>query len=170
MTKKRSKSKNRKNFVAIPFTNALALGTLADETVLSNSISQVFGEDLYVISVDITLGLRGHTASETPIMFGLAHSDLTDAEILEALNAEVTDPDDIIAKERAKRPVRKIGGFYGTIAEPVFNDGKKYRQKMAFTVGDGHDISLWAKNQSGAALTTGTIIEYDGVIYGRWKR
>ncbi len=169
MTKKKSK-KNRRNFVAIPFTGALALSTLADETVSKVALTAAFGEDIYIISVDITPSIRGHTAQEVPIFIGLNHGDLSVGEILEAINAELTDPDDIIAKERARRPVRKIGGFSGSLAEPIINDGKKIRQKVGFSVGDGHTLDLWAKNQSGAALTTGGIIEFDGVIYGRWQR
>ena len=169
MTRKR-KGKNRKGFVAIPFTGALALAILADETVIKNSIINAFGEDIYCISLDIALGLRGHTASETPLYFGVCHGDLSNTEVLESIISGLIDPDDIIQKERARRPVRKIGGFQGIGAEPVFNDGKKYRQVMKFSVGDTHTVDFWVKNQSGAALTTGTIVEYDGVLYGRWQR
>jgi len=169
MKKKRS-GKNRKNFVAIPFSNALALATLTDETVIKNDIIGTLGEGLYIISVDINVVIRDLTAGETPLFFGVAHNDLTVAEILEAINAEVTDFDDIVARERARRPVRKIGAFAGALADPIFNDGRKYRQTVKFMIGEGNTLAFFLKNQSGATLTTGAIIEYDGTIFGRWQR
>ncbi len=172
MTKKRNKSgKNRRHFVAIPFSNAMALGTLADETVQATGLTPVFGEDIYIISVDITAIIRDLTGGEVPLYIGLAHGDLSVGEILEALNAEVINPDDIIARERARRPVRKIGGFADGIGVNLsLNDGRKIRQKVGFSVGEGFSLDVWIKNQSGATLTTGAILEIDGVIYGRWQR
>ncbi len=171
MTKKRKKKFNRrKNFVAIPYTGSFSLSTLADETVLKSSLMASFGEDIYIISLDLYLGLRGHTAGQTPLYFGIAHGDLTASEILEGLSAEQTDPDDIIAREHARRPIRKIGGFQGVVANPVFNHGQKIRQKVGFSVGDTKALDIWVKNQSGAALSSGTLVEFDGVIYGRWQR
>ncbi len=161
---------NRKNFVAIPFSKSLPLGTLADETVIKTSLLNAFGEDIFIMSIDCTFALREFSVNEAPLFFGYAHGDLTVAEILEAINAEVTDPDDIIANEFARRPVRKVGGFVGDEVEPIYNDGKKVRQRIKFSVGDGHTIDVWVKNQSGAILTTGAILELDGVIFGRWQR
>lgn len=172
MTKKRKKiNRNRQNFVAIPFSNASALGALTDETIIKSSLTPAFGEDIWIISVDINFIIRDGTSGETPLFVGLAHGDYTVAEILEAVNAEVTDPDDKIAQEHAKRKVRKIGAVYSMGTAPQrFNDGKIFRQKVQFSVGDGHTIDFWIKNQSGATLTTGGVLEMDGVIYGRWQR
>ncbi len=169
--KRRRKSKNRRNFVAIPFSQAVALSTLADETVLKTGLAQSMGEDIFVISVDLSIHIKDNTTGEFPLFFGISHGDYTVAEILEAVNAEQTDPDDKIAMEHGRRQVRKIGGIHGTEALGVqFNDGKTIRQKIGFSVGDGHTLDFWVKNQSGGALTTGAVIELDGVIYGRWQR
>lgn len=128
------------------------------------------GEDLYCLSIDTTWSSVDHTAKEGPIVVGVAHGDLSVTEIKEATEAEMTDPDDIIARERARRPVRTIGVFDGETENEKLNDGRMLRTKMKFSVGDGHQPVLWAKNKDTAQLTTGTLIKVNGVLYGRWQR
>ena len=87
--------KRSKNFVAIPFTTQITIGALADlGMVKTTATGSAFGEDIFVISVDVLATMTDHTAAEGPIAFGLAHDDLTTTEIGEALDAELTDPDD----------------------------------------------------------------------------
>ncbi len=114
--------------------------------------------------------MKNHTAGQGPIYVGICHSDLTVTEVREALQAEMTDPDDIIAKERSRRPVRKLGVFKSIDLDDTINDGMPLRKKIRFAVGDGHNLQLWAFNRSGAALTTGSIITALGTLYGRWLR
>ncbi len=167
----RRRRKRSKDFVAIPFEAEIALLALADNVVLKGDIfSAVLGEDLYVISIDGTWTTKGHTALEGPISVGFAHDDLSVGEIAEATQAELTDPDDIIQKERARRPVRKVGAFVGFSSNEVLNNGVPIRQKMKISVGDGHNVSMWAENRSGAPLTTGTLVQCTGTLYGRWQR
>ncbi len=159
-----------RNFVAIPFQAALTLGTLADDTVISGS-PITLGEDLFVISVDTLAALRGLTAGDVPITVGYAHGDLTDTEIGEALSANLTDPDDIIARERARRPVRKVGTFaHGADVDQVLNNGVPIRTSAKFSIGDGHTFDLFAINRSGGQLQTGAVIEFEGTVFGRWQR
>lgn len=165
-----AKRRNR-NFVAIPFSVALSLSTLADDTVLSAGIITC-GEDLYLISVDSTWHIRGIAAGEQPLECGFAHGDLTDAEIGEALGAELSDPDDIIARERARRPVRRTGNAVGLTGDTDLTvaNGEMVRTKCKFSVGDTHTVDLWVANRSGAALAGGAVAEVNGVLYGRWQR
>ncbi len=162
----------RKNFVAIPFFAELLLSTLADDTVIKVSmLSQNFGEDIFCISVDVLASIVDLTAGEVPLIFGVAHNDLTVSEILEFLDSELTDPDDLIQKERSRRPVRRIGVFSkGSVSEIELNDGKKIRQTMKFSVGDGHNVALFIANRSGATLTTGAGLKVSGTLFGRWQR
>ncbi len=127
-------------------------------------------EDLYVMSVDSTWAMHDNTSDENPISVGIAHNDLSVTEISEALLAEMTDPSDIIARERSRRPVRRVGTFSGPELNQVLNDGKNIRTKVKFVIGDGHQLAVYAVNRSNATLTTGTQIELEGVIYGRWLR
>ncbi len=169
-SRRRRSGGRRKNFIAIPFTTGLALSTLADGVVLQAAVVSP-GEDLFIISVDASWVLRDLTAGEGPIRVGFSHGDLTVSEVKEALEAEVSDPDDIIARERARRPVRQVGMFHGLAADDSLNNGVNIRTKVKFSVGDGHTFDLFAQNRSGVAnLATGANLICDGVIYGRWQR
>ncbi len=164
------KKRNSKNFVAIPFSLQLALSTLGNDVVIKGD-TVTFGEDIYIMSVDASWSLTGHTAGELPILVGMAHGDLTVGEIVENLVAEVSDPDDIIAAERARRPVRKAGKFaVGGVTDQQLADGREIRTKVKFTVGNDHALACWAMNLSGATLTTGATVDIDGTIFGRWRR
>ncbi len=168
MTKKKYSKKNRRGFVAIPFSASFALTTLADDLVLATALTGVLFKEMFVISVDSLWSLKGHTPGEVPINFGFCHDNLTTIEIAENLSAELTDPSDIITREQARRPVRKVGQFSGQTAAQTFNDGRLERTKIKFKVNDGHALALYIQNRSGAALTTGSIIECNGTIFGRW--
>ncbi len=166
--------KRRRGFVAIPFQTEITLATLANNAVLSAAILTL-GEDLFLISIDATWTLAGIDLGEMPIAVGFAHGDLSDTEIAEALTAALTDPDDIITKERSRRPVRKAGvlaeGSAIAGSDVPMSDGDIVRTRMKMSIGDGHTIDVWAQNRSGAAnLTGGMIVKVEGTIYGRWQR
>ena len=165
------KNNRRKNFVAIPYTQALALSTLADAIVLTaDLLAGSFLEDFFCISLDMMCSLRGLTAGETPIGFGVAHGDLSVTEIAEALSANLLEPDNIIQRERARRPVRRVGTFGEVDSDQTFNNGNPKRQALRFSVGSGHALVLWVQNRSGATLTTGAQVRAEGTLYGRWQR
>ncbi len=165
-----AKKKDR-NFVSIPFSASLGLVTLANDIVVDvGAFGNQLGEDLYVVSIDATWTIHGLTATQGPIDVGFAHGDLSVTEVAEALDAEQTDPDDIIARERARRPVRRAGKFPGLSTNEALADGEKIRTRMRMSIGDGHDINIWARNKSDAPMTTGAVVDIDGVIYGRWQR
>ncbi len=137
--KKRKSSKNRRNFVAIPFEGIISLGALASNTVIKSSmLSTSFGEDFFAISADILCSVRDKVALENPLIMGVAHNDLTVAEIAEALAAEVFSPDAYIEKERARRPVRRFGIFAREEQDAGLNDGKLLRFPIKFSIGNGH--------------------------------
>ncbi len=169
MARKR-RSNRRKNFVALPFNTTVVLDTLANGAVIAADLLASLSEDLYVISVDGTWAMLGHTAGEGPIHVGYAHGDLSVTEIGENLTADLSNPDDIIQKERSRRPVRRAGSFPGLSTEEVLNNGVPLRTTIKFTIGDGNSFDIWAQNVSGATLTTGCTVRLDGTVYGRWLR
>ncbi len=160
----------RGGFQAIPYTAQLSLSTLADNTVLTgNFLGGTFVEDFYCVSVDALWSINGLTAGEVPIEAGFNHGDLSVTEIGEALDAEILDPSDIIARERARRPVRRAVKFSeGAATEMVINNGTEVRTPLRFMVNDGKAIQFWVANRSGGALTTGSRVEISGTLYGRW--
>ncbi len=170
-SKRRGRSR-RRNFVAISFTEQLALSTLANNTVLAGRVTTgTFGEDFYAVSADVFWSLQELTANEVPIEVGLAHNDLSVTEISENLDSERLSPDDIIANERARRPVRRSGMFNGTSETHMqLNDGKQIRTPLRFSIGSGFALAFWARNISGSPLTTGALLDVNGTLYGRWQR
>ncbi len=164
-----ARKRRRSGYQAISFTGGFSLSTLVDDVVLSTGIL-TFGEDFYCFSADLNFGLDENDELEGPITVGLAHGDLSVVEVAEADDASLTDPDDIIQRERARRPVRRVGKFSGATARENLNHGVNIRRKIGFSVGDGHSMIAWARNRSGVNLTGSMRLTFDGVLYGRWQR
>ncbi len=159
----------KRKFTWIPFDTEVAWGASVDEAIVATAVL-TFGEDFYLHAVKATWSIHGHTATEGPLDVGFAHGDLSIAEIGEALVAELTDPDDIIARERARRPVRSVGTFPGLATEETLNQGEPIYRAARFTVGNDHSVKLWGVNRSGATLTTGTLTNVSGHLVGRFIR
>ncbi len=169
MVKRKRKYRYGSPITAIPFEHVLSLSTLGDNTIVKSEIIPAqMATGFYAISADISVVLRDATPGEGPISFGLAHGDLSTSEIVEALQAEVFDPSDIIARERARRPVRLLGQFPVLSADEALNHGDKQRLPLRFKVHQNNQVTSWALNKSGGTLTTGAQIEMIGVLYGRW--
>ncbi len=163
------RGRRRARMVWIPFTASISLSTLASAAAIKGTIL-TFGEDFFWVGMKATWAIRGNTAGEVPIAIGFCHGDLSVTEIVEWADASVSDPDDIIANERSRRPARKVGTFGGAGGDQDISDGDMILTRFKRSVGDGHDASLWAINNSGATLTTGAVVLVDGWIYGRWQR
>ncbi len=174
MTLKAKSSKRRrrdKSFVALNFEVTFVLGTLSDNIVLANDLlGASFGEDIYIVSIDWTAAIKNMTQGEVPLYMGFNHGDLSVTEIAEALDANLVNPDDIIAKERSRRPVRRAGMFNLNAVDIILHDGVMKRTKILFSVGNGFGLQVYVRNSSGAGLTTGAAFEMQGTIYGRWQR
>ncbi len=167
MAKKKA-SRRRSRLAVINVSETLALTTLADNAVVAVD-SDPFGREFYAISADLYWAMKNHTAGQGPIILGIAHNDYTDVEVAEALNLTgMEDPGDKIAYEQGRRLVRRAGQFSGVGTDEVLNDGKVKRVRIGFVITDGFSLGFWAQNKSDAALTTGTIVDIQGKIYGRW--
>ncbi len=173
METRTSRKRNRsRNFVAIPVTAAIPLGTLGNDVVIKGSLLGTLLEDLFVISADLTWTLRDITIGETPIQVGIAHDDYTIAEILENLNVSMLGPGTKIEQEQTRRLIRQVGMFIGTQATTggiSLNDGRPIRTKMKFVCQSGKDLAAWARNTSGVSnLATGAVVQIHGKVYGKW--
>ncbi len=86
----------------------IVLSTLAADTLISESGGgTAVTNRVKVTSIDVTIGMHNHTPGEGPLIVGVAHSDYTDAEIeewVEALNA--WNEEDKIAMEQSRRLCR----------------------------------------------------------------
>ncbi len=167
MAKPRKKSiKANSAFQALPVNASLSLGALGSETALTVALSAL-ADDFYVISADLTWSIHDLTAGEEPIHVGLANGDLSVTEIKESLNAAPTSRADIVAREHARRPVRRVGSFI--TANDYLNDGKPIRTTVKMYLAEGVELNAFVFNASGATLTTGGIMRVYGTIYGRWS-
>ncbi len=167
MAKHKGRRKKDTRFAVLPFETELALGTLAENTVLSGSVSGVLLEDFYATSVDITWVMKGATADEGPVTVGVSHSDYAVAEIKEYLDVNYLGPGTKIEQEQARRLIRRIGTFHQVATQEVLNHGSPIRTKLKFVLDDGKGLNFWAMNR-GSGATTGRIIQISGNIYGRW--
>ena len=170
MAKHQGRSNARKrNFTALKASLSLALSTLGDDTIISiagPTLTQKFD----VVSTELTVALRGGTAGEGPIDYGLNQSGLTTTEVLECLDASPTSQIDVPAIEFVKRKVRLYGIFAGILTEETVNEGNPVRKRMWMPVPDGDPMpEVWFRNRSGAALTGGQIMEIQATYFGYWK-
>ncbi len=141
----------------------LELTTLAGETLVSMTLDEVMTESGRVASVDCVYTLTDMTTAldDGPILFGVAHSDYSDAEIEEVVEvANSWDRGDKIAQERAKRLVRQIGvltsgveaGIFGQ--GPQFNDGNPVKTKLNWGLTTGDTLKFWCYNMGTSAIAS----------------
>ncbi len=166
---KHPKSRRRSSrFQVIKFNANRALTTLADTVVVSQVLTAL-SQDFFAIAADCRWAIRGLTAGEGPLNVGYHNSDLSVTEITESLDASPTSESDIIARERTRRPVRSAGTFSGATTEEVLNNGKPIRTKLRFNLANSLEVSAFIRNESGAPLSTGAVVEMQGKIYGHWR-
>lgn len=167
MVKHRRRRGRRRGIEAIPVDVAMALSTLADNTVLALDLMPL-QQDCYVISGDLEVALTGQTAGQGPIAVGITMDQLTVAQIKEAIEAAPQSQADIIAREQARRPVRRIGQFPGLNTDEVLNNGNTFRVRIKFPLAADADLQMYAHNKSGSALSGGAFLHITGKIYLRW--
>ncbi len=155
-------------FQVLPVNVNIGLATLANNTVVKTPLITI-ADDFWVQSGDLSFALQDATASEGPLYFGVSNGDLSVTEIKEGLNALPTSRSDIIEREKARRPIRRLGQFSVAGVEEVWNDGRMKRVSIKMYLAEGIDIDMWVMNVSGATLTTGAIIQTTGVLYGEWR-
>ncbi len=158
------------NFLVFPDEDAIALGALGDQTVVRQANPITLTQAAFIKSVDISMGIHTATPGEGPVLVGISKAELSTSEIAEALVAAPTSQDDVPAIEQSKRFVRQIGQFDMVTQDGVLNDGEVMRIKLNIKVPNGKAMpTFWAKNLSGATLTTGATIRTKAKFYGRWQ-
>ncbi len=164
-----AKHKKRSYIVRIPVSQDVSLGTLAPNTVTGTAITGASNtEAMWVVAATLSWTIINHTAGEGPLRFGLNHSDLSAAEIRECLDASPLGRGDIIANERARRPVRMAGSFPGLLSTESVNDGVPIKTKINLLIQHDKSLNFWIENRDGSNLTTGTVVKVDGFLWVRW--
>lgn len=164
--------RRQSGFFVARVSGELALGSLAAGVVIVGNITNVSDRPLFLIAADLTWIAKDITPGEGPIVFGLAHSDYSAAEVEEWFEQATGFVfGDMVEKEQAGRKCREIGAIDFGLADGQgdarFNDGKQKRTKLGFAIQSGQTLNMFARNMDGTALTTGTEINASGRIYGR---
>ncbi len=165
------KPQRRKPLQPLKFNVSLALGTLNDNIVISSATIDSIEQDFDIVTTHCFWTLRDHTAGEGPIVVGISEQGYSVAEIAECNDASPLSQYGP-AYERSRRKIRTAGVFRGQVADETINDGEVVKTKL-FLRGFAHSTfavaRLWAQNRSGANLTTGAVVDVQGVHWGRWK-
>ncbi len=138
----------------------LSLGTLAPDTLVADTWDESPEEQTLISSIVCTWSLDNLTGSQGPIIFGVAHSDYSDAEIEAVIENQASwDQGSKVEQEVAKRLVRQIGKFTSKIlisgpSDVGFNDGKPMKTKLNWRLNTGDTLKMWAYNISTSALAT----------------
>ncbi len=161
-----------KGLIGIPINATLTLSTLASGVVIANNLftgASTVGKRIWWYSFKGFVVIRDVIPGEGPLVCGVAHSDLTNAEIAAKLDASVSSPDDITAREEARRPVRQWGVFATKDADEYLNNetSLENKKKVKFSTGEGFEPSIWVRNQGGATLTTGAVVRAFGTLWGK---
>ncbi len=140
---------------------SLGLGTLASRTLLSDTWDETVNEKSLISSFIATFAIDQLTGPQGPLTVGVAHSDYSDTEIEDVIEAAGTwDRGNKISRELARRLVRTIGVFGpsdgGLVQDLVLNDGKPIKTKLNWMLQTGDTLKMWIYNQGDAALS-GTV-------------
>lgn len=123
--------------------------------------------------MDLWLSLIGATTGEIPIYVGLCSGDFTEAEILACILANPANPSDEVLSEEAERSVFPLGQFHwpgGTAQGGILGPSGHVVFDNPWTFTENGEFALWFYNQSGAPLTTGSVVNWLAKIYGVWLR
>jgi len=154
--------------VYLPFDVSIALGTSVDNAILTQAL-QTLTQDFDIYGVKAAVSFTGATPGEGPIEAGWNQSELTGVQIVANRDASPTSQWDVLANEQSKRKVRVFGTSSGD-ANDSLNDGMPVWKKMFLRIPSGKALAdVYVINRTGATLTTGQVVHFQGHVVGRWK-
>ncbi len=160
MARKPTRRRRYRGFRKLPFDVDIAGGTLAADDVTQTTFGTTLTEERRILSVEASWGLTGLTATDGPLVVGIAHSDYTAAEIEEALEfAGSWDEGDKVSQEQGNRLVRQVGIL--TEEETALNDGQPVKTRLNWRLATGDTLQFWIWNR-GIQLTTGSLVKVSG--------
>ncbi len=175
MAKKRARRKMGK-YIKGTVDESTSFAALASKDVATAIMDETVNERTLVSSIVATWSLRNFTpiANAGPILVGVAHSDYSDAEIEEYLEATGSwDEGDLVQQEVAQRKIRRIGIFDTPSAAEdtaVLNDGKPIKSKLNWMMLQGQSLQIWVYNLGSAAVATSTpVVDAAGHV-NLWPR
>ena len=154
-----------RNIRYLQTTLSITVGALAAGDVVKADQGNTVDDRVYALWAKGVWSLQGNTAGDGPLMVGFAHSDYSDAEIEEALEAGGSwSQGDKVAQEQARRKVRRAGSFDGVAAQEKLGDGTEMFRKLGFYIEDAKTIAGWARNTDADARQAGGVVNFNGII------
>ncbi len=162
------KGRKRGRYLRGRIDEGLSLGTLASKTLVSDTWDGSVTERTLVSSIVSTWMIDNLASGQGPLLFGVAHSDYSDAEIEAVIeNAGSWDEGNKVDQEIAKRLVRTIGTMISDLpsspGDTTVNDGKPIKTKLNWILTEGDTLKMWVYNMSTVALSTAVpILQAEG--------
>ncbi len=160
MAKGKGRRRDFSKFLSGSIDENLSLTTLASQTATSVA-TQTVVDTTRVSSVKCTYTLSDWTpiANAGPIMFGIAHSDYSNAEIEEWIEATGGwDQGNLVqTREVRSRLIRQIGVMEtpeAATGSSRVNDGRMLKTKLNWLLSEGDGLKFWAYNTGNAAAAT----------------
>ncbi len=128
-------------------------------------------DDFRMIKLSYTAYLEGGETGDQ-VVFGLASSDLSSAEIEECLESAWFEESDRIQQERSSRPVWLLGRVSVLAGDhPVPFDGAFRAETIRWTFHQASGWQWWAFNPStGSAIGSAATLTFLSKIFGVWVR
>jgi len=140
----------------------LSFAGLAANDLASQVVNDVVGNTTFVSSLKASFAIHKLTPTSGvgPILFGVAHSDYSDAEIeawIEQANS--WEVGDLITREVTGRKIKQIGMMGATSAVTevdLFQDGKDITTKLNWILNTSQNLNFWVYNAGNAAVASST--------------
>ncbi len=153
--------------VYLPVNEVIALSNGGDDGTLVANL-QTLAQDFHLYGLKLMVTFSDATLGEGPIEAGWAQSQLTNNQILECRDAVPTSQWDVVANEQGRRKVRAFGTSSG-LTNDSLNDGRPVWKRMFLKVPAGQVLAqVYTINRSGAQLTTGQLVHFQGQAIGKW--
>ncbi len=164
--------------VIITDSDVITLSTLGNNTVIKQTAPLAFTDRFRLIKCTARVTLKGITANEGPLLFGLASNALSVTQIAAAISANgPTSRQQKTDQNEAELPVWVLGSFASlsaTIVELLKatssgTDGYVSETiRWTFGVDASPGYSFWVQNRSGGALQTGGVVTVETKMFGVW--
>ncbi len=151
----------------------LAIGVVGSGALISDQWDETVNEKALLSSIVTTWSVDNLQPLDGPLIFGVAHSDYTVAEITEVIATGGSwDSGNLISQEISKRKVRQVGVISGinvAIVDYVHNEGRPVKTKLNWMLQTGDGLQMWMFNRGAAVTVTGATLKCSGFA-NLWQR
>ena len=151
------------------FRTSLSLQTLADDTGLITT-TVIDGNRLNGVRIEkmwSALSFIGHTANEGSILWGYSRNLASVTQLKEWIEADLQGPSNTAEIKKTESDIM-IMGWLPETDKVSMGQGLRTVRFPWKKFGEDDSMEIWAFNDSGAALTTGTIVKVQTMISGHW--